>query len=138
MVHGRQISEADGHRVSMNRRLASMWHMPDAIAESRAMDQIVGWMMGRLRAPDAFLRTVSELDFQWDSNSYDILELDDGRTIERFSKPTRDDNDPAGRVWIFRESGSKAAQHGDDEPIDSISVFADRSSTSAEGRRRHS
>ena len=80
-----------------------MWRMPDAVAESRSLDHIHGWMMERLKTPDALLRPVSELNSRPDADSYDILELKDGRTIERFSGPKRDGGEIVGRVWTFHE-----------------------------------
>jgi hypothetical protein len=73
------------------------------VGESRTVNQILGLMKERLATPDALLRTISELDCQPEAESYDILELKDGRTIERFSRPKQEGDQFVGRVWSFHE-----------------------------------
>lgn len=100
---GLLVVDGQGTLIGFNQRLAAMWRIPNSVAESRSIEEIVGWMMGQLKAPELLLRTVSELDDRPGSESYDILELKDGRMFERFSRPRCDGRDYAGRVWSFRE-----------------------------------
>jgi PAS domain-containing protein len=100
---GLLVVDADGNLAGFNQRLVTMWRIPDAVTGARALDEITAWMMRQLKAPEVLLRTVSELDTQPDVESYDLLELEDGRTIERFSTPRRDGGRLSGRTWTFRE-----------------------------------
>ncbi|MEP6886692.1 MAG: GAF domain-containing protein [Nitrospirales bacterium] len=98
------VVDGEGNLVNFNQRLVSLWNMPDAVTESRLTEEIMGWMMRQLKIPDVLLRTMSELGNEPDAESYDILELQDGRMVERLSKPRREGDQCDGRIWIFRES----------------------------------
>jgi PAS domain-containing protein len=103
---GRLVVDDQGHLLGLNQRLLSMWRVPDVVAESRTLDPILTWMKDRLTDPEALMRTIRELSSQPDADSYDILELKDGRRIERFSKPKRESTEFSGRVWCFHEIAS--------------------------------
>ena len=98
------VVDREGNLVNFNQRLVAMWNMPDAVTESRLTEEIMGWMMRQLKMPDVLLRTMSELGNEPDAESYDILELQDGRMVERLSKPRKEGDQCDGRIWIFRES----------------------------------
>ena len=98
------IVDGEGNLVNFNQRLVSMWSMPDAVTESRLTEEIMGWMMRQLKIPDVLLKTMSELGGEPEAESYDILELQDGRMVERLSKPRKEGERYDGRIWIFRES----------------------------------
>jgi GAF domain-containing protein len=98
------VVDGDGTLVNFNQRLVSMWNMPDAVTESRLTEEIMGWMMRQLKSPDVLLRTMSELGGEPEAESYDILELQDGRMVERLSKPRKEGDRYDGRIWTFRES----------------------------------
>jgi PAS domain-containing protein len=98
------VVDGHGNLVTFNQRLVSMWNMPDAVTESRLTEEMMGWIMRQLKVPDVLLRTMSELGSEPEADSYDILELQDGRMVERLSKPRRDGDRCDGRIWIFRES----------------------------------
>ncbi len=100
---GLLVVNEQGHVTGLNQRLLSMWDIPGSVGESRTINQILGLMKERLATPDALLRTISELDCQPEAESYDILELKDGRTIERFSRPKQEGDQFVGRVWSFHE-----------------------------------
>ena len=97
------VVDADGHVKSFNQRLIAMWQMPDAVAGARTIGEITDWMMRQLKVPELLLRTVSELHASPETESYDILELLDGRLIERVSTPHLDGGRADGRIWTFRE-----------------------------------
>lgn len=97
------VVDADGRVVNFNQRLVAMWRMPDAVAGARTIDEVTEWMMRHLKVPELLLRTVNELDAAPETESYDILELLDGRLIERVSAPHHDGARIDGRIWTFRE-----------------------------------
>ncbi|MGH7860032.1 MAG: PAS domain-containing hybrid sensor histidine kinase/response regulator, partial [Candidatus Binatia bacterium] len=53
--------------------------------------------------PDAFYRRTYDIYSNLDSESFDVLELKDGRIFERYSRPQRINDRTVGRVWSFRD-----------------------------------
>jgi rsbT co-antagonist protein RsbR len=63
----------------------------------------LGFVVHQLKEPTAFLAKVEALYAQPEASSYDVLELQDGRMIERYSQPQQIDDITVGRVWGFRD-----------------------------------
>jgi diguanylate cyclase (GGDEF)-like protein/PAS domain S-box-containing protein len=86
-----------------NRRFIEMWRMPETASGSPDEQQIMAFLVDQLINPAAFYRLINKLTTQMDAESYDVLELKDGRMIERYSRPLRIAEKRAGRVWSFRD-----------------------------------
>lgn len=104
-------STADGilvvdHRgkiLSFNQKMADMWEIPAEIFGCGDDQRAISAALEKLVYPDEFMSKVIELYNHPDEASYDVLELKDGRTFERYSQPQRIEDVPVGRVWSFRD-----------------------------------
>jgi PAS domain S-box-containing protein len=111
LLHSTLESTADGivaisckgDIVRFNQQFVEMWQVPDSIITSRDYNQCLAFYKNQLKDPEAFCRRVQELDSQPDVESYDILELKDGRVFELYAQPQRLGEQIIGRVWSFRE-----------------------------------
>ncbi|MGH7731388.1 MAG: PAS domain S-box protein, partial [Candidatus Eiseniibacteriota bacterium] len=97
------VVDPSGKIVSLNRKFAAMWRIPQEILESRDDDRAIDFVLSQLKDPDAFVAKVRELYAQPDAESFDVLEFKDGRVFERYSMPQRIDGRSVGRVWSFRD-----------------------------------
>jgi len=80
-----------------------MWHIPESILASRDDDQALVFVLNQLKYPEAVLSKVKELYGQSSAESFDLLEFQDGRVFERYSKPQQIGEQTVGRVWSFRD-----------------------------------
>ena len=89
--------------VSFNRRFVEMWRIPDSVLETRDDATALQFAMSQLEQPEEFVRKVSDIYHLPGSESFDRLDLKDGRVFERYSQPQTIDGGIVGRVWCFRD-----------------------------------
>jgi PAS domain S-box-containing protein len=107
------VVDADGRIVDFNRRFVKLWGIPEEIAESRDDRLALASVLDQLRDPAAFVKKVMTVYARPSTTSHDVIELKDGRLIERDSLPQVVDGEPVGRVWTFRDvSEHRAAEEG--------------------------
>ncbi len=95
--------DGSGKVVSFNRKFAQMWQLPDFLLDSRDSNQILGFGINQLRYPEIFLNRAKELSDIPAAESFDIIEFQDGRIVERYSLPQQTGGKITGRVFSFRD-----------------------------------
>ena len=97
------VVDAAGRMVHFNERFVDLWDIPDDVAESHEENRAIEFVLGKLTDPAAFLKKVMTVYAQPSAVSHDVIELLDGRRIERDSRPQVVDGRTVGRVWSFRD-----------------------------------
>jgi PAS domain S-box-containing protein len=97
------VVDLDGKILSFNQKMADMWGIPPEIFASGNDQLAIESALDKLVYPEDFMAKVTELYHDPEQACYDVLELMDGRTFERYSQPQRIDDIPVGRVWSFRD-----------------------------------
>lgn len=97
------VVDANGRMVNFNERFVGIWGIPDDIAESREENKALEFVLSKLKDPAAFVKKVMTVYAQPSVVSHDVIELSDGRLIERDSLPQVVDGRTVGRVWSFRD-----------------------------------
>jgi two-component system, LuxR family, sensor kinase FixL len=92
---------------SCNRQFKDLWGIPESVLATRSDREAAAFVLNRLKHPDAFLAKIRELYVEPEKESFDTLELIDGRIIERYSKPQVIGEQIVGRVWSFRDVTEK-------------------------------
>src|SRR5258706_2637000 len=87
--------------------MADMWEIPPEVFASGDDQGAINAAVDQLVSPEDFMAKVMELYRDPEQASYDVLELKDGRTFERYSQPQRIEDVPVGRVWSFRDVTSR-------------------------------
>jgi signal transduction histidine kinase len=104
---GMLLADGGGQIVGFNRVFVDMWNIPESIAASRDHYQTLAHVLTQVKAPELYLRTMEEVSSTPDAESYDLLELVDGRIFERVSQPGtfgyRAGHPGVSRVWWFTE-----------------------------------
>jgi len=97
------VVDADGKILNFNQKMADMWEIPADVLACGDDQRAINAALEKLVYPDEFMTKVIELYRHPNEASYDVLELKDGRTFERYSQPQRINDVPVGRVWSFRD-----------------------------------
>ncbi|MGH7482254.1 MAG: sensor domain-containing protein [Longimicrobiales bacterium] len=98
------VAGLDGRVVSCNRRFLDMWGLPAERARGPAsVHAVLASAAALVDQPTAFLASGERLNAEPESESYDVVRLNDGRVLERYSRPQRLDGSVIGRVWSFRD-----------------------------------
>ncbi|MFP5245897.1 MAG: PAS domain S-box protein, partial [Thermoanaerobaculia bacterium] len=92
-----------GRIVSYNQRFVEMWQIPQTVMDSGDDRRAMQYVMQQLAVADEFLRTFDSLAAQPEAESFDLLELKDGRRFERYSIGRRIEDFETIRVWSFRD-----------------------------------
>jgi diguanylate cyclase (GGDEF)-like protein/PAS domain S-box-containing protein len=101
---GLLVVDLEGRIVSHNRLFQNMWRIPKDILDSRHDERAIDFAVSQLTDPDQFVRKIQQLYSRPRAESYDVLELKDGRVFERYSQPQLGpDERVLGRVWSFRD-----------------------------------
>ncbi|MCC3476344.1 MAG: hypothetical protein JGK38_10945 [Microcoleus sp. PH2017_15_JOR_U_A] len=79
-----------------------IWNVPEFILRSLSDRLALQFVAEQFDNPQVFLKNVTEIYKQTQLESHEKVQLRDGRTIERYSKPLWTDGEYAGRLWICK------------------------------------
>jgi len=97
------VVDVNGKILSFNQKMADMWGVAPEVFASGDDEAAINAAVSQLAHPEDFMAKVQDLYSHPEVASYDVLDLKDGRTFERYSQPQRIDNVAVGRVWSFRD-----------------------------------
>ena len=93
----------NGTIISYNQRFLKMWSISQYVLDEPDQHVRIQYLAQQLKEPAQFFQRVRELYTTPEAESYDLLELKDGRVFERYSCPQRIGTEIIGRVWTFRD-----------------------------------
>jgi PAS domain S-box-containing protein len=89
--------------TDFNERLLQMWRLSREQVHDADQRDVIGLVSGQFADPGRFLSRVKEIHDAPPAETFDLLELADGRVYERFSRIQVIDGRNVGRVWSFRD-----------------------------------
>ena len=105
------VTDGGGKVTGFNEKFVEMWRMPREVMDSREHRQLLEVASQYFKDPRQFLARIEDIYASSPPESYDLLELADGRVFERFSRIQFVDERNVGRVWSFRDiTASKQAE----------------------------
>jgi signal transduction histidine kinase len=97
----------DGKIKNFNQKFKDIWRIPEAILDTRSDEETWMCVLKQTKDPEGFITKVKDLYNAPEKESFDTIELADGRVLERYSKPQRVGDQIIGRVWSFRDVTSR-------------------------------
>jgi diguanylate cyclase (GGDEF)-like protein/PAS domain S-box-containing protein len=101
---GLLVIDRAGKILAWNDMFVSMWNLPLGVMESRHDDEAIATVLSQVVDADVFLRRIKELYEHPAEDSFETVNLRDGRIFERVSRPLGPRSDIQGRVWSFRDA----------------------------------
>ncbi len=95
-------TDGKGRVTSFNENFLTIWKIPPELRQTANEAALLEIAMGQLKEPEQFHAKVQEL-YRNLKDSFDVLELNDGRVFERFARPQRIGEKFVGCVWSFRD-----------------------------------
>jgi PAS domain S-box-containing protein len=103
-------SSADGILVTdqgtitdFNSRYLAIWPVERELVEQRVHGEVLKRIATLFADPQRFVARVEEIYATSPPETFDVLELADGRTVERYTKTQIVEGREVGRVWSFRD-----------------------------------
>lgn len=97
------VTDEHDNVLRFNERYLEMWQIHPAIIDTGQHRHLLKFCCKHLADPRQFLDKLEEIYATWPPDSYDLLELADGRVFERFSKIQHIEERRVGRIWSFRD-----------------------------------
>jgi PAS domain S-box-containing protein len=94
--------DATGRIISWNAKFLELWRIPQDLIAQREAQKVRAWIARQLKEPEEYLHRISQIEASAEKSA-DVIELQDGRQIERYSEPVSIEGTAAGRVWSFRD-----------------------------------
>ena len=117
-VDGIYVIDRAGKIIRYNQNFASMWKIPDELLHSGEDRAVSGYLKTQVKNPGLFKDSDDEYNPPRDRETYDMLELKDGRIFERYSKPQKMDALIIGRVMSYRDVTER--RHAEEKLIASL------------------
>lgn len=94
--------------VVHNQNFIEMWHIPNEIIISNDDNAALSFILKQIEDAEGFLNKVFDLYNSPEASSSDIINLKNGKIIERYSIPQRINGKVVGRVWRFLDITARA------------------------------
>ena len=101
--NGILVTDAKGNITGFNQNFVDMWAVPREVMDMKEHPRVIEVTSRKFPEPEKFRGRIREIYASSPPESFDLLELADGRVIERFSKIQFVEERNVGRVWSFRD-----------------------------------
>lgn len=101
------VADLAGKIIRFNRKFVDLWGLSKEILDAREDKRAIQSVLDQLKDPETFTQRIKQLNTTPEVESYDVLEFNDGRIVERYSQPQKLGAKIIGRVWSFRDVTAK-------------------------------
>jgi PAS domain-containing protein len=94
------VVDQRGKITSFNKNFMNMWNLTEDLLDSGKHRTVITHVLPQLKNPEGYLANIQELENHPGRESFDMIEFNDGKIFERYSKPQKIGNIVVGRVWV--------------------------------------
>lgn len=102
-VDGIIVVDNAGRLLSYNKVFREMWGFADSDLGDEGKNFAYDEALTKVKDPAAFNLTVMQMREQPREKSYDLIQFNDGRILERYSRPLVNGDEVIGRLWFFHD-----------------------------------
>ncbi|MEH2144398.1 PAS domain S-box protein [Nostoc sp.] len=106
-AEGILVLDSQGTKVNFNTQFIEMWRVDDSVLDALQIGQgepMMSFALSQLKHPEAFLQATRQMLNQLDRETFDVLELKDGRVFECYTRPQWLNDRCIGKVLSFRDT----------------------------------
>ena len=100
---GLLVTDESGKVLCHNQLYMDMWPIPPELMETARHLPIIEYCSNFLKDPQLFVLSTQKIYAAWPPESFDVLQFNDGRVFERYTKVRFVEGLNVGRVWSFRD-----------------------------------
>lgn len=93
----------EGKLVTYNKKFLEMWKIPEKMAASAKLDELLAFVLDQAKDPGGFAQLAMRSYVKQEAETLDVVELKDGRVFERYSGPQMLGDKSIGKVLSFRD-----------------------------------
>lgn len=97
------VTDDKGNVTEFNDKFVRLWDIPAHVLELRLHDPLLEIMGGQCEDPVEFRTRIEQIEAERPPETFDLLELQDGRAFERVSRIQSMAGRSVGRVWSVRD-----------------------------------
>ncbi len=107
------VVNREGKIVSYNQKFRKMWNIPVSVMRRQNDEEAIQFVLDQLRDPEGFVKKLTKLYTEPETDCFDEIEFKDGRIYERYSIPQRLGDEIIGRVFSFRDVTNRKKMEAD-------------------------
>ena len=92
-----------GEIVCANSKFETMWGLPTDVREKMNAEEVTAFNSAQVKNSEAYGKPLQLGEIPPESEAFDVVELKDGRSFERYIKPQRIHDETVGLVINFRD-----------------------------------
>jgi PAS domain S-box-containing protein len=112
------VVDQQGMITGYNQNFTNMWNIPRGLLESGESRKVFDYLNTQLKDPEGFLASLEDLQSRPGRERFDMIEFNDGKIFERYSKPQKIGDSIVGMVWSFRDITDR--KHAEEKLVASL------------------
>ena len=97
------VLDLHGRIRNFNQKFSQLWNVPGELLSRRDDEAMLDWMRRCVAEPHSYIRRLNTICEDVGLQGSDVLNLNDGRVLERMTLPQCSRGRPIGRVFSFRD-----------------------------------